>query len=326
MSTERSTVYLPLSELKPDPRNPKSHQLDVIDESYDRHGVIDSITRDDRTGFIISGHGRAQTLKDRFAKGESAPEGVRVDPTTGEWLVPVTTGWASKDDVQATSALLILNRSTELGGWVDDALLDALDRLAESGENGFTGSGFELTDLDDLRVQLEEQATFDNEAAAARVRAAAETGDPDGNGDELDEHGNPIHPDGISGGAGANPSAPGNTDLYSEQGRRLVVLDYSVDEFAAVAPRIKLLRVKYGVDSNAEAVRLHMLELYPTIEDPAAVAEALAAPADDYAEVDVSQSTKGDEPGLAGGPPTAAPTPALGDVKSAAADEVRASA
>jgi hypothetical protein len=69
-----------------------------------------------------------------------------------------------------------------------------------------------------------------------------------------------------------------------------------VEEFATVAPRIKKLRDLYSVDSNAEAVRLHVLALYSDADLlPVDIAAVAAAPADDYAEVEVSQSTAGDE-------------------------------
>src|SRR3546814_3060385 len=56
----RRTEYLPLDHLTPDPSNPKAHDLAVIDASVGRFGMIDQIVRDDRTGFIISGHGRSE--------------------------------------------------------------------------------------------------------------------------------------------------------------------------------------------------------------------------------------------------------------------------
>lgn len=159
MTDRRRVEYLPLRELQADPRNSKTHDLETIDRSIGRFGVVDLIVRDDRTGYIISGHGRQATLADREARGESAPEGVRVDPESGAWLVPVVTGWASRTDAEASAALIAMNRTTELGGWVDEALLDLLNELDEIQE-GFDGVGFGESDLDDLRAAIEEGDGF----------------------------------------------------------------------------------------------------------------------------------------------------------------------
>lgn len=148
----RRTEYLPLDALKPDPRNPKAHDVETIDGSVGRFGIIDQITRDDRTGYIISGHGRTKTLRAMRDRGESPPDGVQVT-ADGEWLVPVNVGWASRSDAEAGAALIALNRTTELGGWVDDALLDLLDDLSDV-DDGFVGVGFGEDDLEALRESL----------------------------------------------------------------------------------------------------------------------------------------------------------------------------
>jgi hypothetical protein len=142
----RRTEYVRLAELKVNPRNPKSHNLEEIDASVKRFGTIDPIVRDDRTGYIISGHGRRETLTQMFKRGEDAPDGVLVNES-GEWMVPVGVGWASRTDAEATAALIALNRTTELGGWVDDSLLDALDSLDD-----YSGVGFTEEDIEALRV------------------------------------------------------------------------------------------------------------------------------------------------------------------------------
>lgn len=146
IDTPRRTEYVRLAELKVNPRNPKSHNLEEIDASVKRFGTIDPIVRDDRTGYIISGHGRRETLTRMFQAGEDAPDGVMVNES-GEWLVPVGVGWASRTDAEATAALIALNRTTELGGWVDDSLLDALDSLDD-----YSGVGFSEDDIEALRV------------------------------------------------------------------------------------------------------------------------------------------------------------------------------
>lgn len=148
----RRIEWVPLDEITEDPDNPKAHDEDLIAASVDRHGVIDLMTRDDRTGYLISGHGRLRTYRTRRDTGAEPPPGVRLTPD-GTWLVPVVTGWASADDLDARAALITLNRSTEAGGWIDDVLLASLDRLREA-EDGLAGVGFDLTDIEDLRARL----------------------------------------------------------------------------------------------------------------------------------------------------------------------------
>lgn len=157
--TPRRTEYLPLGSLKPDPRNPKAHDTGTIDASIGRFGVIESIVLDGRTGHIVSGHGRTKTLTAMRDRGETPPEGIILDDA-GEWLVPVITGWASRTDSEAAAALIALNRTTELGGWVDEALLDLLNDLVED-EDGLLGVGFTGNEVEDLRASLDGLADLD---------------------------------------------------------------------------------------------------------------------------------------------------------------------
>lgn len=152
----RTVTFLPLQEIKPDPRNPKSHHLETIDQSIGRFGMVDGIVRDDRTGYIISGHGRRKALQAMRDRGETPPEGVKVSPA-GEWLIPVLTGWASRTDSEAAAALIAMNRTTELGGWVDEELLDLLGGMVdEFGEGSLIGVGYSPDDITNLRESMEE--------------------------------------------------------------------------------------------------------------------------------------------------------------------------
>lgn len=150
----RRIEYLPLDDLTPDPRNPKRHDQGTIRSSIDRFGVADPIVRDDRTGYIISGHGRRESLLAMREAGQEPPDGVTVDDS-GRWLVPVAVGWSSRSDNEAAAALIALNRSTQLGGWQDEALVDLLADLAEV-EDGLDGVGFTVDDLTDLQQLIDD--------------------------------------------------------------------------------------------------------------------------------------------------------------------------
>lgn len=233
----RRTEYIPLDHLRADPANPKAHNVDVIDASIGRFGIIDQIVRDDRTGYIISGHGRDETLRRMRDRGDNPPEGIRVD-ASGNWLVPVIVGWASRTDAEARAALIALNRTTELGGWVDEALLDLLDNLDD-----FTGVGFSEDDTDDLRARLEE------------VAAAVETETPS---EVTKKDDVPTRKD---------------SDNYAAEGRRLVILDYSVAEYPLIQARLKALRETYSQDNNAGALEAFLAEAYPEVTSEPALAD-----------------------------------------------------
>jgi len=180
--SERRVEYLPLDDVlaAADPQNPKDHDVDLIDRSVGRFGVIDVITRDDRTGRLISGHGRATTLGTQRDRGADPPDGVLV-LEDGTWTVPVNVGWASKNDDEARAALIVLNRATEAGGWIDDALLSALDSLAGT-EISLSDVGFNEDDLESyaycfhLDLLLDAMINFLDDTGALTV-AFAQGGD-----------------------------------------------------------------------------------------------------------------------------------------------------
>lgn len=173
----RRTEYIPLDHLQADPANPKAHNVDVIDASIGRFGIIDQIVRDDRTGYIISGHGRDETLRRMRDRGDNPPEGIRVD-AGGHWLVPVIVGWASRTDAEARAALIALNRTTELGGWVDDELLGLLDQLSAEGDHGLNGVGFDESGIEELRTRLAAEELVDT-FTKRRESAEGAEGDTD---------------------------------------------------------------------------------------------------------------------------------------------------
>lgn len=134
--SERSIEYVSLRKLRADPRNPKAHAGEAIEHSVGRFGFVEPIVVDGRTGFIASGHGRVETLTRMRVDKKTPPSGVRVN-SKGDWLVPVVTGWESASDAEAGAALIAFNRTTELGGWVDEALLDLLQEIDDAEGLGF---------------------------------------------------------------------------------------------------------------------------------------------------------------------------------------------
>lgn len=160
----RNVTYLPLADLETagDDRNPKDHDVDAIARSLTRFGVVDAIaTLDARTERIVAGHGRVEALARLRDAGHDPPDGVAVDDD-GAWSVPTVVGWASNDDLDSAGALIALNRSTELGGWVDESLLDLLDVLAA--DDSLHAVGFDTSALDQLRHRIDPTADMSGES------------------------------------------------------------------------------------------------------------------------------------------------------------------
>ena len=124
----RRFELVPIDDLVDDPRNPKGHDDDALDRSIDVLGYIEPIVEDERTGRLISGHGRKGALIRRRESGMPPPDGIEV--VDGVWHAWVVRGWSSTDDDHAAAALVALNTIGPRGGWVPervDALLSSVD-------------------------------------------------------------------------------------------------------------------------------------------------------------------------------------------------------
>ncbi|QDH93338.1 ParB-like nuclease domain protein [Microbacterium phage Cressida] len=218
----RTTQWLPLDDLHPDPRNPRKHDRGMIADSITRFGYIEPIIRDDRTGYIISGHGRALTLRKMREQSQMPPDGVSID-ATGQWLVPVTTGWASKDDAEAAGALVVLNRAVENGDWNVDALRGLLDEMRADGGD-FTGIGY---DPDEVRALLGEAKANDTKRNTTKT-----------------------------------PSMTDYAETYEEEGGRLIVLDYTGTEYDDATAGLKTLRERHAAENASGALLAHLEETY----------------------------------------------------------------
>lgn len=128
-------------------RNPKEHDLGEIGSSMERFGFISRVIVNERTGHIIGGHGRVDTLRSLKLRGGRRPRNVEMGEG-GEWLVPVD--FIDIGEEQEEAAAIALNRIEERGGWDDVLLLDILKDLAEKGVEELEGTGFDGDDVDDM--------------------------------------------------------------------------------------------------------------------------------------------------------------------------------
>lgn len=151
MATKRATharriEYMPIDSIPDAARNPKGHDDALIAGSIGSHGMVDPIVLDERTGAIISGHGRKANLVALRDAGASMPDGIEL--VDGQWCAPVVRGWSSRDDVHALEVGITVNRGTERGGWNTRELIGALDDIKVAGGGELAATiGFTEADL-----------------------------------------------------------------------------------------------------------------------------------------------------------------------------------
>ena len=173
---------------------------------------------DDRTGLLVGGHGRYDTLVAKHAAGDDPPDGIRLG-ADGEWWVPVIHGWASTDDNEATAAAIALNVWVERGGWDNDRLAPILARQAAL--DGLGRIGFTPDDLAAI-VKATSPENWDGDRSNPDATARREA--------TIDE-------------LAAN---------YRNKQVRTLVLDYPKDEFLRVVALAADARKRHGTPGNAE--------------------------------------------------------------------------
>lgn len=146
---ERRIEYMPIDEIKFAEANPKSHDIATITKSVARFGYGEAPMLDERTGRLVAGHGRIETLRKMRDSQTPAPKGILVKD--GKWLAPVQRGWASRTDAEADAYLLASNKLTQAGGWNDDGLVAMLKDLAS--KDALEGTGFTSSELDALLAE-----------------------------------------------------------------------------------------------------------------------------------------------------------------------------
>jgi len=169
--TDRRVEYMTLTGILRAPRNPKQHDGAGIRASVTSFGLADLPVLDERTGRLVSGHGRLEQLEAMAAAPDAQPpDGVQVAPD-GTWLVPVVRGWASATDAEAEAYLLYANKSTMSAGWDDGQLAEMLSELVAHDEGLAALAGFPAGELDELFRSTDH---FGNQATAFLSDLAAQ--------------------------------------------------------------------------------------------------------------------------------------------------------
>ena len=123
--------YVPMSSIQEAERNPKRHDLPLLQASLRRFGFVAPLLMDSASGRLVAGHGRLAALRQMREAAPAAPPPARVqaDAKTGEWLVPVVFGANFANQAEAEAYLIADNRLVELGGWDGEILLPMLGDL-----------------------------------------------------------------------------------------------------------------------------------------------------------------------------------------------------
>ena len=129
----REHAEIDVQALKTHPANPRRGDLRAIAQSIKTHGFYGSLVVNQRTHHILAGNHRYLAARD-----------------LGFSTVPVT--WVDIDEAQELRILAADNRTSELGTF-DDELLGS---LLESIGDDLLGTGYDIPDLDDLGLFLED--------------------------------------------------------------------------------------------------------------------------------------------------------------------------
>ena len=173
MTEEPMIRWCILDDIQGAPRNPKGHDIPTIRASIDRHGFVDLPVVDDRTGRLVAGHGRIETLRLMKEEGVGPPAGVRQDEH-GRWLVPLRAGKSFPSDSEAEAYLLAANKIPERGGWENEDVLGEMlqDQLNTEALEGLGWSGEEIEALLDTGAP-----PADPPAPPVQENAISRTGD-----------------------------------------------------------------------------------------------------------------------------------------------------
>lgn len=151
---DRWQEYMPLRTLQRAHRNPKMHDTAGIRASVARHGFVEPVTMDERTMRLVAGHGRLDDLEERARRREDPPDGIKVDPDNGDWLIPVNRGWESKSDADAEAYLIGANELTMRGGYDRELLAQMLGEYRDDAD-WFLGTGYNPDDIAGLLLPPE---------------------------------------------------------------------------------------------------------------------------------------------------------------------------
>lgn len=164
--------YVDIYDVVPDERNSKDHDIGVLCESMIRFGFTQPVLINDADNKILAGHGRIKALQQLHSQGYEAPKRIDVTKDIGDdkieyWSVPCHY-ININDKAEAEAYLIADNRLTEIGGWLDDKLVDSLQNILEE-TGSLDGIGWDLEDLDDLAAITDEPIEVEEDVVKLKI-------------------------------------------------------------------------------------------------------------------------------------------------------------
>lgn len=222
MGERLAVEQVKLGDLKPYPGNARRGDVSAIADSLERNGQFRPLVVQRSTSYVLAGNHTLQAAQ-----------------KLGWPSVQVT--YLDVDDEAARRIVLADNRTAELGGYDERALLTLLREVGED----MAGTGYDLDDFDDLLASLQE-ADADNPPQEPTVLVPG-TGVPAG---QAGAYG----PEGDGTNIRTTPSYQEYEQDYANRASRFIALNYPVAQYAWIVERLGKIADDEGVDSTAAAV------------------------------------------------------------------------
>jgi hypothetical protein len=203
---------VPLADLNKYDKNPRRGNVKLIAESLDTYGQYKPITVNKRDNQILAGN---HTFQAAESLGWESIAVVYVDV----------------DEKTAAKIVAIDNRSTDLSEYDNQILLDLLKDLPD-----LSGSGYDETDLDDLKALLEEAAT--PKLTGFGELQKGETG---------------------ASGIIMAPTIEDYRARYTDKATRMLIADYPNDRFVWLMEKLAEYREINSLVANSDAI-VHLVE------------------------------------------------------------------
>lgn len=198
-----------LADLRHYPGNARRGDVEAIRESLRINGQYRPLLVQRSTGFVITGN---HTLDGMLAEGWEEADATYLDV----------------DDDQARRIVIADNRTADLGGYDERALLTLLREVGED----LTGTGYDMDDFDDLLASIEE-------AGPPQEPTVLTPG-----GEPADDATNVRQ----------TPSYAEYQEMYSSRATRFMALNYPLPQYGWIVERLSKIADDEGVDNFAEAV------------------------------------------------------------------------
>jgi hypothetical protein len=204
-----------LNSIHPYPDNPRKGNVAVIAESLKAYGQYKPITVNQNTGEILAGNHTYEAAK-----------------SLGWTEISVV--YVNVDEVTAAKIVAIDNRSSDLGKYDNETLALLLADLPD-----LEGTGYQDTDLDDLKALLQEQSTPDLDLQAPITKNYMPTV-------EVGESGQSN--------AKFTTSLGEYAERYAQKTTRMLMMDFPNDLYVWLIEKLTAYRASNNLTSNADAM------------------------------------------------------------------------